>query len=44
MRETILFLSLAFILTSGAALGQEKATPQRAGSGNLNIGISGVSA
>ena len=30
MRETVLFLSTAFILTSGAALGQEKATPQQA--------------
>ena len=29
MRETIIFLSTAFILTSGAALGQEKATPQQ---------------
>jgi cytochrome c len=29
MRESVLFLSTALILTSGAALGQEKATPQQ---------------
>jgi hypothetical protein len=29
MRKPVLFLSLAFILSSGTALGQEKATPQQ---------------
>jgi len=29
MRETVLVLSTAFVLTNGAALGQEKATPQQ---------------
>jgi hypothetical protein len=29
MRETTLFVSTALILTSGAALGQEKATPEQ---------------
>src|SRR4051794_15312533 len=29
MRKTVLLISMAFILTSGAALGQEKATPQQ---------------
>ena len=29
MREMVLFLSTAFIFTSGTALGQEKATPQQ---------------